>query len=166
MAAAAPAPIPVPVPALGRAGSEPLPLVAALGLLGTAGKAAVTAAMALLASAAATDFSLPGAATSCLSISLVLVVVSYKDGLRDSSPSPMYAERRLDRENVGDGWAKYCGEGAGSFRFATGFRGIDILDPALKGGDWRLSIPALSADEGVLGAIEGAATMFALAVLL
>jgi hypothetical protein len=43
---------------------------------------------------------------------------------------------------------------------------MDILDPALKGGDWRLSIPALSADEGVLGAIEGAATMFALAVLL
>jgi hypothetical protein len=55
--------------------------------------------MSLVASAAATDFSLPGAAASCLSISLMLGVVSYIDGLCASSPSsPIYAERRLDRE--------------------------------------------------------------------
>jgi hypothetical protein len=130
-------------------------------LLGTAGKAAVALAISLAAAAAATGFSLPGAATSCLSVSLPLVIVSYKDGLFQSSPSPMYAERRLDKENVGDGCAKNCGEGDGSSRFAIGFRGMDIMDRLLKGGDCRLSMPTLSADEGVLlGAIEGAGMMF------
>lgn len=65
----------------------------------------------------------------------------------------------LDREKVGDGCAKNCVVGAGNCKFAMGFRGIDIMDRPLKGGDCRLT------ETELVGESEGAAMLIWLLVL-